>query len=120
MITDFISSPAGAYVLTFVLAVAVGLVAGTRGARAWLATVLITIVFAAWVYVGDATFAAPLYVVTSGVVAIIIRAFDLRDSPLLEGEPWWRNVLLVTAHGGTVQNAARAKERDEATVWSRG
>lgn len=117
MIVEFVSSPFGAYVLSFVLAVAVGLVAAERGVRARLVTVLVTIVFiaVASTRVTDAVFAAPLYVTTLAVTAILVTVVELRTSPLLVGEPLWRKVLLVAVHEGTVRAAADLERRDRST-----
>jgi uncharacterized membrane protein len=114
VITEFVSTAEGAYVLAVVLGVAVGLVAAMRGARSWLATVLITIVFvaAASTRISDAPFAGPLYAAPTGVTAILVVVVELRNSPLLAGESWWRKVLLVTVHGGAVRSAADLAERD--------
>jgi lysylphosphatidylglycerol synthetase-like protein (DUF2156 family) len=113
MIAEFTSSPQGAYVLSLVLGLAVGLVAMMRGFRAWLATMLVTIavVLLASSCTNDAPFAVPLYVVTLGVTAIVLAAADLRDSPLLVDEPWWRKVLLVAVHGRVVREAAASQQR---------
>lgn len=114
MIEDFAATPGGAYVLSFVLGIAVGLVAAVRGFRAWLATALVTVVFVvvASGRVGDAPFAAPIYVIVLGGTAVLLAAVDLRDSPLLVGETWWRRVLLVAAHGSVVRRAAEAGDQD--------
>ncbi|RWZ52514.1 hypothetical protein ELQ90_00715 [Labedella phragmitis] len=121
MISEFVSSPVGAYVLSFVLAVAMGLVAAERGIRAWLTTVLVTIVFiaVASTRMTDAVFAAPLYVTTIGVTAILVTMVELRASPLLVSEPLWRKVLLVAVREGAVRAAAELDERDRATDSAR-
>lgn len=114
MIADFAATPGSVYVLSFVLGIAVGLIAAVRGFRAWLATALVTVVIVAVASgrVGDAPFAAPIYVIVLGGTAILSAAADLWDSPLLVGETWWRKVLLVAAHGSAVRRAAEAEDRD--------
>jgi hypothetical protein len=116
MIEEFVSSPQGAYALSAVLGVAVGLVGTMQQSRAWLATVLVTFVFVAtastlW---PEAPFATPLFVVTMGVTVILATAVDLRNSPLLVDEPWWRKVILVAAHGSTVRAAADVEAGEHA------
>ncbi|RWZ67811.1 hypothetical protein ELQ92_00615 [Labedella populi] len=108
MIAEFVSRPEGAYVLTFALAVAVGLVVRGRSIRAWASTVLVSGVFlaVASTRVDDAPFAAPLYIVVAATTSVIVVAVQLRGSPLLADEPWWRRFLLAMLHERAVRQAA--------------
>lgn len=108
MTAEFVTRPEGAYLLTLALAVAVGLVVRGRSVRAWVSTVLVSAVFLAIALtrVDDAPFAAPLYIVVAATTSVIVAAVQLRGSPLLADEPWWRRFLLVMLHERAVRQAA--------------
>lgn len=93
---------------------AVGLVASGRTVASVVSTVLITVVFVAVAvtYAPDAVVLGPLYALTVGVTSLVATTHRLARSPLLEGEPYGRRLLLVLAHERAVSDAARAAERD--------
>lgn len=57
----------------------------------------------------DAVWAAPLFVIVIGITSLLSTVQRYSRSPLLVGEPYWRKVLLVFAHGRKVRSAALAE-----------
>jgi len=114
MLNEFIANEAVVYLLSFVLAIGVGLVLNGDSRRAGIGSMLITAVFVIVVSTrgSDAPLAVPLYVVTLGIVAVLSAVRRYSDSSLLVGEPYWRKVMLMFAHGGKIRSATLAQREE--------
>ena len=115
VIAEFIESAGGAYTLTLIVGVAVGLIATDRGARGWVATALISVVFVllASTRTMDAAFAAPLYVASVVVTRLVVDVRRFAGNALLVGEPLWRRAFIVFAHPGALREAARVRVKSQ-------
>jgi hypothetical protein len=112
MITEFIDSATGAYALSLLGGVGVGLIATDRSERGLVASSLISVVFVllASTRTADAVFAAPLYVLTVVFTSLVVDVGRFAGNPLLVDEPLWRRAFLVFAHPGALRDAAREQD----------
>lgn len=113
--TGFLTSDVAVHVMSMVVGVGVGLVVEAGSRRVWVGSMLVVAVFIGQtaIYQPSAVWAAPLLVVALGVTALIVAAVHYSQSPLLAGEPAWRKVIFMLAHGRKVRAAADAKRIEE-------
>ena len=107
MLIEFVTSEAGAYLLSFALAVGVGLAVNWESRASWIGGLLITAVFVliAFAYFPEAPLAVPLYVIVVGVASVLANVRRYSASPLLAEEPYWRKVALTLTHQRGIRDA---------------
>lgn len=109
MLNQLVESEAGVYLLTFLLALGVGLMSDTASRGTWIGSLLITgvfVVLAATVF-SDAPWAAPIYVIAYVIAALMSETRRLARSPLLVSEPYWKKIVLTATHPRKIRAAAR-------------
>jgi hypothetical protein len=105
---EVLTSEVGVYVMSILVGVGIGLVSDAWSGRVWVGSMLVVAAFVIQIstYRPSAIWAAPLLVLALGVTALVVVTHRYSHSALLAGEPLWRKVLLVFAHGRKVREAA--------------
>jgi hypothetical protein len=112
---DFVTSNAGVCLISVAIGVGVGLMVEPRSRRSWLGSLLVTAVYVVLMMalLSNSVWAVPVFVISMGVTVLVCETVRYSQSPLLVGEPAWRKLFLVFAHGQKVRFAADV-ERAEA------
>jgi hypothetical protein len=112
---EVLASEVGVYIMSVLVGFGIGLVSEARSRRVWVGSMLVLAAYIVQVsiYQPGAIWAAPLLVLALGITALVVVVGRYSRSPLLAGEPLWRKVLLVFAHGRKVREAASAESADD-------
>lgn len=115
---DVVGSEPGTYLLTFIVAVGVGLIPTRRTSRGWVAVALITVAVVALAFAlgARAPWIAPIYVVVYAITGIMIEAHELAENPVVGHESYVRRILRAVAGGSTLRAAEAAAEREDAVT----
>lgn len=109
---ELLTGEFGTYVMSVLVGVGIGLVSEARSRRVWVGSMFVVAAYVIQVSLSQpsAMWAAPLLVLALGITALAVVVGRYSNSPLLAGEPYWRKVLLVFAHGRKVRDAARRED----------
>lgn len=118
MLIDFVASGPGVLLMSIMLGVGVGLMTKSDSVASWVGSLLITgvVVLGAATFWSNTPWAAPVYALALGLTSLlgIVRRYS--DSPLLDGEPYWRKVALTLVHARAIRRAALVHREGRASA----